>query len=244
MLYNQWAKDFVVETARNHSIMKWPSTCMRRLAVKKSLNRSSVPLPVARNVFPVNRPWSTTSSINLRTLELTVNNELEKVSEWLNANKLTLNFKKSNNVIFRPRQKRIPFIPQIKIFNPTLNTRVTLEMKDFVKYLGIMIDSELSWKHHIDFICHKISRSVGIIAKMRHYIPRHLLLNLYHALIAPYLNYGICAWGNCPQTYLNKILVLQKRALRLIYFLNPETMRSSFLLNQTVFLCSRCSFNS
>ena len=37
----------------------------------------------------------------------------------------------------------MPFIPQIKIFNPTLNTRVTLEMKDFVKYLGIMIDSEL-----------------------------------------------------------------------------------------------------
>ena len=167
---------------------------------------------------------------NLRTLELTVNNELEKVSEWLNANKLTLNVKKSNYVIFRPRQKRIPFIPQIKIFNPTLNTRVTLEMKDFVKYLGIMIDSELSWKHHIDFICHKISRSVGIIAKMRHYIPRRLLLNLYHALISPYLNYGICAWGNCPQTYLNKILVLQKRALRLIYFSKPRDHTIPFFI--------------
>ena len=74
---------------------------------------------------------------NLRTLELTVNNELEKVSEWLNANKLTLNIKKSNYVISRPRQKRIPFIPETKIFNPTLNTRVILEMKDFVKYSGI-----------------------------------------------------------------------------------------------------------
>ena len=42
---------------------------------------------------------------NLRTLELTVDNKLEKVSEWLNANKLTLNVKKSNYVIFRPRQK-------------------------------------------------------------------------------------------------------------------------------------------
>ena len=81
-------------------------------------------------------------------------------------------------------------------------------MKDFVKYLGIMTDSKLSWKHHIDFICHKISsRSVRIIVKMRHYIPWHLLLNLYHALIAPYSNYGICAWGKNPQTYLNKILV-------------------------------------
>ena len=136
------------------------------------------------------------------------------------------------------------FIPQIKFFNPTLNTRVILQMKDFVKYLGIMIDSELSWKHHNDFICHKISRSVGIIAKMRHYIPRHLLLNLYHALIAPYLNYGIWAWGNCPQTYLNNIRVLQKCALRLIYFSKPRDHAIPFLLNQTAFLCSLCSFNS
>ena len=50
---------------------------------------------------------------NLRTLELTVNNELEKVSEWLNANKLTLNVKKSNYVTFHPRQKRMSFIPQL-----------------------------------------------------------------------------------------------------------------------------------
>ena len=123
----------------------------------------------------------------------------------------------SNYVILRPHQKTIPFIPQIKTFNPTSNTRVILELKGFVKYLDIMIDSELLWKHHIDFICQKISRSVGIIAKIRHYIPRHLLLNLYHALITSYLNHRICAWGNSPQTYLNKLLFLQKRALRLIY---------------------------
>ena len=65
---------------------------------------------------------------------------------------------------------------------------------------------------------------------MRHYIPRHLLLNLYHAVIAPYLNYGIRAWGNCPQTYLNKILVLQKRALRLIYFSKPRDHAIPFFI--------------
>ena len=69
------------------------------------------------------------------------------------------------------------FIPQIKIFNPTSNTRVILEMKDFGKYLGIMIGSELFWKHHIENICHKISKSIGIIAKMKNYIPRHILIN-------------------------------------------------------------------
>ena len=54
----------------------------------------------------------------------------------------------------------MPFVPQVKIFNPTSNTQTSLEIKDFVKYLGIMIDSDLSWKNHIDFICHKISKSI------------------------------------------------------------------------------------
>ena len=155
---------------------------------------------------------------DLRTLESTVNLELAKVSEWLKANKLTLNIKKSNYVVFRPRQKIMPFVPQIKIFNPMSNTQTILEIKDFVKYLGIMIDSDLSWKNHIDFICHKISKSIGIIAKLRHYIPRHLLLSIYHTLITPYLTYGISVWGYCAKTHLNRLLILQKRALRLIFF--------------------------
>ena len=57
------------------------------------------------------------------------------------------------------------------------NTQTSLEIKDFVKYLG-MIDSDLLWKNHIDFICHKISKSIGIIAKLRHYIPQQLLLSI------------------------------------------------------------------
>ena len=95
------------------------------------------------------------------------------------------------------------------------------------------IDSELSWKHHSDITCDKIRTSVGIIAKMRYYIPRYLLLNLYHALITTYLNYVICSWGNCPQTYLNKCLVLPKRALRLIYFAKNQRPCNSFFLNES-----------
>ena len=67
-----------------------------------------------------------------------------------------------------------------------------------------------------DFICHKINRSVGTIAKMRYYISRHLLLiYIMHLFL---LIHGICAWGNFPRAYLSNILVLQKRALHLIYF--------------------------
>ena len=108
-------------------------------------------------------------------------------------------------------------------------------MKNYFRYLGILIDSNLSWKFHIDYICHKVSKTVGIIAKLRHFVPRHVLLTLYHSLILPYISYGICSWGHAAETHLHKLLVLQKRALRLMFFTDPRTQCSSIVLrNKTV----------
>ena len=120
----------------------------------------------------------------------------------------------------------MPFIPRIGILDPVTNTYANLEMKDYVKYLGLMIDSNLSWKYHIESICYKISQSIGIIAKIRHYVPRRVLLSVYNSLIVPYLTYGICAL-----TFQRKIAILQKRALRLIYFSKSKEHTVPFYLN-------------
>ena len=58
----------------------------------------------------------------------------------------------------------------------------------------------------------------GLIAKLRHIVPNRTLLNIYKSLIVPYITYGLTSWGNASETLLNKVLVLQKRALRLIHF--------------------------
>ena len=65
--------------------------------------------------------------------------------------------------------KNISFIPGIRILDSVTNTFANLEMKDYVKYLGLMIDSNLSWKYDIESVCYKISKSKGI-AKIQHYI--------------------------------------------------------------------------
>ena len=93
-----------------------------------------------------------------------------------------------------------------------------IECKEFVKYLGIIIDNNLSWKYHIDNIASKISKAIGIIARLLHFVPCQTLSNIYQCLINPYLNYGINVWGQASKIHLNKILVLQKRAMRLVKF--------------------------
>ena len=78
--------------------------------------------------------------------------------------------------------------------------------------------SLIAWKYHIDYVASKISRTIGIIARLRHFIPLSTLLTIYRSLVAPYLTYGIIAWGQAAKSNLCKILLLQKRALRLMLF--------------------------
>ena len=132
--------------------------------------------------------------------------------------KLTLNIKKSNYVIFRPHQKKLNYQPQIHIFDNENNKKVSLERKNFIKYLGLLIEENLSWKTHINSAATKISKTIGLIARLRHIVPTYTLLNIYQSLIVPYITYGLISWGNACKTFLDQILVLQKRALRLIYF--------------------------
>ena len=93
-----------------------------------------------------------------------------------------------------------------------------LECKDYVQFLGVLIDKNLTWRPHIDHIASKISKIVGIIARLRHHVPLNTLLQIYRSLIFPYTLYGIPAWGQASQCDLKKILTLQKRALRPIFF--------------------------
>ena len=81
-----------------------------------------------------------------------------------------------------------------------------------------MIDENLSWKNHIYTLTTKISKTIGIIAKLRHFVPNRTLLDIYKSLIAPYITYGLTSWGTASKTLLNKVLVLQKLVLRLIHF--------------------------
>ena len=80
------------------------------------------------------------------------------------------------------------------------------ECKDHVEYLGVLLDSNLSWKSRIDNVALKVSRPVGVVARLRHFVPRTTLLNIYQSLILPYLTYGLAAWGQPAKTHLQKFL--------------------------------------
>ena len=88
----------------------------------------------------------------------------------------------------------------------------------FVKFLGVKIDEELTWKNHISSVLKTIIKCTGLIAKLRHYTNGNTLKLIYYALAYPYLTYGNLVWGNTYPTRLQKIMNVQKKIVRLICF--------------------------
>ena len=99
-----------------------------------------------------------------------------------------------------------------------LINKKAIDEERYVKYLGILIDSQLSFKFHIDELNKKISRSIGVLYKLRPYVTPKLLTNVYYAIIYPFLIYGILIWGNASKTLLTPIHILQKKFVRMATF--------------------------
>ena len=81
-----------------------------------------------------------------------INSELLKIFDWLNANKLTLSAKKSNYVTFRPYQRKLNYSVNTEMIDNCTQIPTTLQCKAHVKYLDVLLDSNLSGKFHIYLI--------------------------------------------------------------------------------------------
>jgi hypothetical protein len=81
-------------------------------------------------------------------------------------------------------------------------------------FLGIAIDSSLTWKHHIEGLAIKLSRTCYAIRSLRHFVSHKSLKKIYFANFHAVMSYGIIFWGNSPHSI--SIFKLQKRVIRLI----------------------------
>ena len=161
------------------------------------------------------------SCSDINVLFQTVNAELAKLAKWFRANKLSLNVEKTNYILFGG--KHLPNINFTLLIDGS-----KIEQVDSTKFLGIIIDAKLNWKKHTNYIASKISSGLGILSRIKLVVPRNVLLMLYYTMIYPYLTYCTIVWGSANSSVLNHIVILQKRAIRLI--LNSHYRASSSAL--------------
>ena len=149
---------------------------------------------------------------DINTLCHLMNIELNKVYNWVNSNKLSLNIEKTHCMLFHSSRHNLILHNDIQIAGKAVS------LVKSMKFLGIIIDSKLNWSDHLNHIRHKIAKGIGIIYKARRSLNANSLITMYYSFIYPYLTYAIELWGSLPTTRLTPILKLQKKTLRIISY--------------------------
>ena len=161
---------------------------------------------------------------NKHDAESILNTELSNISQWLAANKLSLNVGKSKLLVFSNQKSnsKVSKRPESEKtgtdhFELLINGE-TLKEVNFAKYLGVLIDNKLKWTNQIDAINLKVSKGNGLLAKIRHYVPSSVLRSLYFSFINPHIDYNLLNWSMAASTNLESIENKVKKAVRIISF--------------------------
>ena len=143
-----------------------------------------------------------------------MNQDLKNLLQWLKANKLSVNVKKTELIIFHPKNTKLDYGIKFKLSGRRLTPIST------VKYLGILFDEHLLWENQVNWVkqSFELNRTIGILSKLRYNTSLPILKIVYHSLFGSQLQYGPHLWGQGNCVNQNNIQNLQNRALRKITF--------------------------
>lgn len=139
-----------------------------------------------------------------------MNKELDNILKWLNANKLSLNISKTQYMVFHTQRNKPVISKTLKIKNSAI------EYVKYSKFLGVYLDSCLTWEKQISSIRSKIAKGMAIISKAKPFFNVSTLTTLYYSFIYPHLHYCIEVWGKASNIHLSKLFKLQKRVVKQI----------------------------
>ena len=150
------------------------------------------------------------SDVNTKKLKSKWENLFLQLENWINSNRLTLNYSKTNCVLFSNVKNK----SNNDFCIDTLNG--TLPKKNANKYLGVMVDHKLTWEKHTRYVVQKLTKARGILAKLRHHASHSILINVYYSIVYPHLYYGVTSWGNTAAKYTDRIQIKQNSIVKII----------------------------
>ncbi len=137
--------------------------------------------------------------------ESIINKELQDINDWLKSNKLSVNITKCKYMIFHTPQKRV------KPLGLKIENTIVEKVYEF-NFDGLVMNENLNWKSHVNKIANKISKSMDILNKLKHFLPLNAKVLIYNSIILSHLNVCILTWG-----YECDIIVkMQKQIVRIL----------------------------
>ena len=137
-------------------------------------------------------------------------NDLNSIMLWCERNKLSLNVKKTKNMLFGTRHR----LKNTRCGKISINN-TDLEIVNQYKYLGIILDSHLSYAKHLNNVVRMVSHKINLLGRVRQYLNYNASILVYKTMILPYFDYGDILFMNTNQALLSKLQKLQNRALKI-----------------------------
>ena len=137
------------------------------------------------------------------------NEQLSSFYDWSTCNRLTINTEKTFYMIIT-NQKLETTLSPVKIASNEIHYRSS------EKFLGVVLDDRIKFNLHVSMLCNKVSRAVGVLYKLRDYLPLPTLISLYYTFVYPYFVYCNVIWGHTFRTHLKPLEILQKKVIRII----------------------------
>ena len=143
---------------------------------------------------------------NLTDTATVLNSQLEGINDFFKANKLKLNAKKTKMVCFRKKNQDL----NLNSVAITLDG-ANLKFDEGASFLGINLDSHLTWENHCNGVANTIARNSSVLNRVKKMLPPDSLKLLYNSLILPHIQYGLVLWGNSNNSNKKRITAIQKR---------------------------------
>ena len=150
---------------------------------------------------------------------------LKYISRYTLANKLHINAKKSCFIEFIGKKNKSA--PPTEFKHDLMINGIPLLKVEETKFLGVTIDSNLTFDAHRNKLLKRLATNSGILCRIKDNIPEQLHKNLYHTLFESHLTYGISVWGGVSNNKLDRIFKMQKRCVRIL-FGNKEAYLNKF----------------
>ena len=156
------------------------------------------------------------------------NQLLEKVTEWLRVNLLSLNVSKTKYMIFKNQREKIDHGKVFMNNNEVLRIGKGLNQETY-KYLGVLIGEDLTFSEHINRIKGKLVSASFMLNQSKSFLPFKARLQVYRSLFESHLNYASIIWS-VNHNAVAKLGAVQQKALRYI-FLKPHRSHVTPLLS-------------
>ena len=149
------------------------------------------------------------SNSNIDTLYVRLSDELARIGQWLQVNRLSLNIDKTNYMIVTNR-KFISRAVQLSGKN--------VKIADHIFFLGVYVDKSLSFKKHAQNLVKKVSSAIGMIRRVSNLMPVNVRLKIYYALIYSRISYAVTIWGRTLASNISLCNSALKRAWKVVFF--------------------------